>query len=241
MFHLFVIFVFFALPRGICPRALPQNVSATPDGAPISTERVSPAPYHQMTPLLDTPWTLHATENPWPQHPRPLLYRDRWQTLNGLWTYQKAFRGEDVHSPPMSLLARTALIPSCIESVISGLKEDSTTEVKYMWFARNFSLPIGWEARQAGQRILLHFEAVDYEATVFLNGNKIGFNRGGYFRFSIDITDDVSLDGSNELYVNQTHSKFDIASWLTHLFVAWFLSLTQLMRTATTSRMGNRL
>lgn len=104
-----------------------------------------------------------------------------------------------MHSPPISPLARTALIPSCIESVLSGLKEDSASEVKYMWFARNFSLPIGWEATRAGQRVLLHFEAVDYEATVFLNGNKVGFNRGGYFRFSVDITDSVSFDGSNEL------------------------------------------
>lgn len=200
MFPLFAFFlVFCALPHRTCPHALAQDVPATPT---ISTEKILPAPYHQMPPLLDTPWTLRAIENPWPQHPRPLLYRDRWQTLNGLWTYQKAFRGEDVHSPPTSPLARTALIPSCVESVLSGLKEDSENDVKYMWFARNFSLPIGWEATRTGQRILLHFEAVDYEATVFLNGNKVGFNRGGYFRFSIDITDSVSLDGSSELWVN---------------------------------------
>jgi len=177
--------------------ALLQNDNPTPSGG-ISTNTTYPTPYHQLTPLLDTPWTLHAAARPWPQHPRPLLFRERWQTLNGLWTYQKAFYSDDVQTPPSTPLAKTVLIPSCIESVISGLKEDSD-DIKFMWFATTFSPPLGWNETRAGQRILLHFEAVDYEATVFLNGNKVGFNRGGYFRFSIDITDNVNLDGSNEL------------------------------------------
>ena len=49
--------------------------------------------------------------------------------------------------------------------------------------------------------MLLNFGAVDYEATVYVNGNKIGFNRGGYFRFEIDVTDHISFNETNELYV----------------------------------------
>lgn len=47
--------------------------------------------------------------------------------------------------------------------------------------------------------MLLNFGAVDYEATVFVNGKQAGFNRGGYFSFTLDITQFVSFDGTNEL------------------------------------------
>lgn len=57
-------------------------------------------------------------------------------------------------------------------------------------------MPSNW----ANQRVLLNFGAVDYEATVYVNGQQVGSNRGGYFRFTIDVTDYVSLsNGTNEL------------------------------------------
>lgn len=88
----------------------------------------------------------------------------------------------------------------------------------YMWFAREFVVPKGWVpspvdrsedgdhkngGRGGGSRVLLmHFEAIDYEATVFVNGHQVGFHRGGYFRFTVDITEVIKLDdgGVNELY-----------------------------------------
>lgn len=65
----------------------------------------------------------------------------------------------------------------------------------YSWFSTSFTVPSSWRKQQ----ILLNFGAVDYEATVFVNGRKVGFNRGGYFRFTVDATDHVSFDGNNEL------------------------------------------
>jgi beta-galactosidase/beta-glucuronidase len=67
----------------------------------------------------------------------------------------------------------------------------------YSWFRTPFTVPSSW----SGRRVLLNFGAVDYEATVYVNGNKVGFNRGGYFRFELDVTDYLSLNGTNELYV----------------------------------------
>ncbi|RMJ23724.1 Hydrolase [Aspergillus sp. HF37] len=67
----------------------------------------------------------------------------------------------------------------------------------YSWFSTSFTVPSSWRKQQ----ILLNFGAVDYEATVFVNGRKAGFNRGGYFRFTVDATDHVSFDGNNELLV----------------------------------------
>lgn len=47
--------------------------------------------------------------------------------------------------------------------------------------------------------MLLNFGAVDYEATVFVNGKKAGFHRGGYFRFALDVTEHLEFDKQNEL------------------------------------------
>lgn len=66
----------------------------------------------------------------------------------------------------------------------------------YNWYSTSFTVPSDW----TGDRVLLNFEAVDYEATVYVNGRKAGFNRGGYFAFTLDITS-LLRTGSNELYV----------------------------------------
>ena len=53
-----------------------------------------------------------------------------------------------------------------------------------MWYRRNFEIPAAWK----GKRILLHFDAIDHNATVFINGQKAGSHAGGYDGFSLDIT-----------------------------------------------------
>jgi beta-galactosidase/beta-glucuronidase len=63
----------------------------------------------------------------------------------------------------------------------------------YNWYQTTFTVPSSWS-----DRVLLNFGAVDYEATVFVNGKKAGFHRGGYFEFTLDITSLLS-SGSNEL------------------------------------------
>lgn len=65
----------------------------------------------------------------------------------------------------------------------------------YSWYQTSFTVPPNWEE----QGVLLHFGAIDYEATVFINGEKVAFHRGGYFHFTVDATDFVNLDGDNEM------------------------------------------
>lgn len=65
----------------------------------------------------------------------------------------------------------------------------------YSWYSTSFSVPSSW----SGQRVLLNFGAVDYEATVFVNGHNATFNRGGYFSFTVDVTAYLSNNTSNEL------------------------------------------
>lgn len=66
----------------------------------------------------------------------------------------------------------------------------------YSWFSTSFTLPESW----AGQQILLNFGAVDYEATAFINGHQVGFNRGGYHKFTVDATQYAKCGEENELY-----------------------------------------
>ena len=77
--------------------------------------------YTVQTPPLDTPWTYEVGTNPWPQYPRPQLKRSQWQSLNGIWTYQNASSLDAVNSPPFGqTLANEVLVPSCLESGLSG-------------------------------------------------------------------------------------------------------------------------
>jgi len=72
------------------------------------------------------------------------------------------------------------------------------SENQAIWYRRNFSIPKKW----IGQRILLHFGAVDFETTAWVNGRKVGEHRGGYDGFTFDITDAMVPGGSNELIVS---------------------------------------
>lgn len=150
-------------------------------------------PYQLQTPPLDTPWTDQVGLNPWPEHPRPQLKRDDWVTLNGIWTYQGAGNATEPGDVPCAPLQYETLIPSCIESAISGLQVLDTAA---MWFATTFNVPSGWDS---SRNVLLNFEAVDYEATVYVNGQEVSFHRGGYFRNTIDVTSYLSPNGTNEL------------------------------------------
>ncbi|KAF6791643.1 glycosyl hydrolase family [Colletotrichum musicola] len=155
----------------------------------------TPEPYKLQKPPLDTDWTSKVGTRPWPEHPRPQLVRQKWLNLNGLWTYQAAGGGDDVNHPPAgNSLDREVLIPSCIESGISGIQELGIT---HMWFATTFQVPGDW----ANESVILNFEAVDYEATVFINGQKAGFHRGGYFRYTVDATQYINRTGDNTLLV----------------------------------------
>ncbi|KAH9203623.1 galactose-binding domain-like protein [Leptodontidium sp. 2 PMI_412] len=110
-------------------------------------------------------------------------------------TYQNASSLNDTTSLPFGqTLANEVLIPSCLESGLLGIQWENTI---FSWFSTSFTVPSSW----SGRKVLLNFAAVDYEATVYTNGNQIGFNRGGYFRFTIDATEHVTFNGTNELLV----------------------------------------
>lgn len=143
-----------------------------------------PTTYSVQIPPLDTPWTYALGSNPWPEYPRPQLRRSDWQNLNGIWRYRNGTGPNEV--PPWNQdLPHEVLIPSCLESALSGIQGGYTI---HSWFSTNFTVPLGWE----GRTTLLNFGAVDYETTIHINGQQAGTNRGGYATFTVDITNYVS-------------------------------------------------
>lgn len=156
---------------------------------PIGLEKT----YAVQTPPLDTKWTYEVGTDPWPQYPRPKLVRSQWQSLNGVWSYSDASGKHELSNPPFNqTLSQKVLVPFCLESGLSGVQGENTI---YSWYRTTFTVPKNW----TGDRVLLNFGAVDNEATVFVNGHFATFNRGGYFAFSVDVTDYLK-DGQNELY-----------------------------------------
>ncbi|MBI5691508.1 MAG: glycoside hydrolase family 2 [Verrucomicrobia bacterium] len=137
-----------------------------------------------------TPWGEKVTvENAWTEYPRPNFVRERWLSLNGLWDYAVRPRTD---AAPQRYDGRI-LVPFCVESTLSGVGKPVTPGDR-LWYRRAFTVPAAWK----GERVLLHFEAVDYEATVWLNGALVGSHAGGSTAFSFDLTDYLR-DGANEL------------------------------------------
>nr|POE47287.1 beta-galactosidase [Quercus suber] len=168
----------------------------TSSAAAVYPHRRQATQYAVQTPPLDTDWTYKVGTDPWPEYPRPQLQRSQWQSLNGIWTYENASSLDAVNSPPLNQsLTSEVLIPSCLESGLSGIQ---TLGNLYSWFSTSFFVPSSW----GGGRVLLNFGAVDYEATVFINGNRAGFHRGGYFSFTVDVTNYLR-SGENRLYVDK--------------------------------------
>lgn len=71
---------------------------------------------------LDTPWTESVGTNPWPEYPRPRLQRALWKNLNGVWQWQNASAGSVTAPPTGQALQREVLVPSCLESALSGMR-----------------------------------------------------------------------------------------------------------------------
>ena len=166
-------------------------ISAWSTAAASPNPRAAPVPYEVQTPPLTTPWTYKVGTNPWPEHPRPQLKREAWQNLNGIWTWQPA-AGDDPSDPPSGQLANEIMVPSCVESGLSGIQQLNVTN---MWYSTTFDVPHDW----SGQSVVLTFEAVDYQATVFVNGKKAASHTGGYFRFTADVTKYLKPGEKNDL------------------------------------------
>ncbi|HSH31252.1 MAG TPA: glycoside hydrolase family 2 TIM barrel-domain containing protein [Candidatus Saccharimonadales bacterium] len=126
------------------------------------------------------------TDIPRPEYPRPQLVRENWLNLNGQWEFEIDHdgTGEERGLHHGGRYQRHITVPFCPESQLSGIGQ--TDFMRTVWYRREVTIPEGWRAD--GRLVMLHCGAVDYEATVWVNGQRAGFHRGGYASFSFDIT-----------------------------------------------------
>jgi beta-galactosidase/beta-glucuronidase len=142
---------------------------------------------------IKTKWAEKIdVNNVLPEYPRPLIERDQWQNLNGLWEYAILPAGQ---MEPNSFDGKL-LVPFAVESSLSGVQK-RIDEKQELWYKRNFTVPSDWK----GKQVLLHFGAVDWKTEVFVNDIKVGSHQGGYTPFSFDITSSLQKSGNQKLVV----------------------------------------
>ena len=124
-----------------------------------------------------------STRIPWDTYPRPQMKRDSFYCLNGEWDVSVNC------GAPQSIR-----VPFCPESLLSGLEMPPAHTVTLV-YGKCFSLPENFSKG----RILLHFGGVDANATVFMNGQRVGFHAGGYEAFSFDVTDHLQAENRLEV------------------------------------------
>ena len=130
--------------------------------------------------VMCTRWTETARSAiDHPRYPRPQMVRSSWQTLNGRWRY--AITGQNATKP--TRFDGSILVPYPIESLLSGVKRPLRPD-ELLWYARTFSP----RHLTKGSRLLIHFGAVDFAATVYVNDVQVGTHTGGYQAFTFDIT-----------------------------------------------------
>ncbi len=125
------------------------------------------------------------------EYPRPQMVREKWLNLNGMWQFEKY--EQDTEPQFGKELSREILVPFVIESALSGVME----KTHYITYRHTFEIPKNWKK----DKVLIHFGAVDFDATVYLNGTEIGSHRGGYNAFTFDLTSVLKSKGEQELIV----------------------------------------
>lgn len=141
---------------------------------------------------LMTRWGKDVTpDNAWRSYPRPQLKRERWLNLNGLWDYAIARDS----APQPARMDGQILVPYPVESKLSRVARKVTPDDR-IWYRRSFTVPQDW----AGEHVMLNFGAVDFAATIWVNGAVVGSHKGGFDTFGFDITDYLK-PGQNELVV----------------------------------------
>jgi beta-galactosidase/beta-glucuronidase len=150
---------------------------------------------------------------PRPEYPRPQFRREGWTNLNGEWAF--AFDDSDAgladgwqSITPEELRTdgspfdRQIVVPFCYQSKHSGIGETAFHDV--VWYARTFDYP-----SLGDERLLLHFGAVDYRATVWVNGGRVASHEGGHTPFSADVTHALTA-GENVLVVRAEDPSRDV-------------------------------
>ena len=140
---------------------------------------------------VKTDWGINLDiENVWEEYPRPQLQRKDWLNLNGPWSYKITEKNSDIPEK----IDNKILVPFCLESSLSGVKS-FLFENQTLFYEKQFRIPKKWKNKS----ILLHFGAVDWKCTLYINDVKVGEHEGGYSSFYFNITQNLIPNGSNKI------------------------------------------
>lgn len=161
-------------------------------------------------------------------YPRPQMYREEssWTDLNGIWDYRTDDQNIGIrdHWQEGFTSDLQIRVPFAPEAPLSGIGDPAVH--KQVWYHRNIFLT----KFQMKGRILLHLEGSDYQTTVYLNGCRIDDHKGGYTRFTCDITKS-SREGENQLVI-QVKDSLDASQprgkqrWKKDNFGCWYVQTT---------------
>ncbi|WP_328524313.1 glycoside hydrolase family 2 protein [Kribbella sp. NBC_00359] len=117
------------------------------------------------------------------EYPRPQFVRAEWVNLNGEWQFEvdrsdsgleRGVRERD--------LAQRITVPFAPETQLSGIENVDFLEA--VWYRTTVTIPAEWSGKDA----VLHFQAVDHDATVWVNGVEVVRHRGGFTPFSANLS-----------------------------------------------------
>jgi beta-galactosidase/beta-glucuronidase len=136
-------------------------------------------------------------------YPRPQLRRPVWWSLNGEWDF--AIDAEGSWRLPREVRWEARIVvPLAPETPASGI--DRRGFFRACWYRRRVEL----RRRHAAERWLLHFGAVDYAATVWIDGVAVATHIGGYTPFTCDITDLIGDRDAAEIVVRAEDDPQDL-------------------------------
>jgi beta-galactosidase/beta-glucuronidase len=169
-------------------------------------------------------------------YPRPQLERAGWLSLNGPWDFALDHEGQ-WRTPAQVAWSTTIVVPFSPETAASGVGD--TGFYLACWYRRSFDAPPLGE----GDRLMLHFGAVDYSATVWVNGQLATRHQGGYTPFQVDITDHLLPEGPQTIVVCAEDDPHDLAKprgkqdWLLEPHSIWYPRTTGIWQTVWCERL----
>ena len=162
-------------------------------------------------------------------YPRPQLVRGRWADLCGTWSFQHddADVGLAERWYERDALDGTIIVPFPPESSASGVGE--TAHHRVIWYQRDFGAEdLDAAGRRDRDRLLLHFGAVDYRSSIWVDGWPVGSHEGGHTPFSFDVTEALRDGERHSIVVRVEDDPEDVEQprgkqdWLEHPHVVWY-------------------
>ena len=163
-------------------------------------------------------------------YPRPQFVRDSWLSLNGKWKF--VFDDENVGEEKQFFNkfpnSNEILVPFTYETKMSGINDETVHE--NIWYSNDININV-----EKNKSIILHFEGSDFVTKLWINGNYVGMNIGGYHRFSFDITKFI-VDGKNNFTIKVEDSLSKVQPrgkqrYKNESFKCWYIQTTGLWKT----------